>query len=69
MGEFRVTLHVGSIPDSASSKSSTLMFSSADEFSAWRFYQRMKPHVGTSLALWRPDGTLAASKSGSMRGV
>jgi hypothetical protein len=56
-----VTVNKGS---SAFREDSDLLFASATEPHAWMLYSSMRPSSGTTIALWRPDQSLVASKAG-----
>ena len=60
-GDYRVTCHKGIEPDSKSGKVS---YSHLDEAPANRFYNDTLPAAGTAIAMWRPDGSLIAFRSG-----
>ena len=60
-GEYRVTRHNGREPDSESAK---VVYSHLNEAPANRFYNDTLPAVGTVIAIWRPDGSLVAFRSG-----
>ncbi|MFL5331931.1 MAG: hypothetical protein ACJ8H8_01855, partial [Geminicoccaceae bacterium] len=44
-----------------------VLFASATEPHAWMLYSSMRPSSGTTIALWRPDQSLVASKAGPRR--
>jgi hypothetical protein len=58
--EYRVTRHAGSTTVS----SGTLLYTTTMEDVAWKFFCQLRPPAGMCLALWKPDGTLMASKMG-----
>jgi hypothetical protein len=61
-GLHRITRHRGNAV--ASSQNGTLIHASANKDATWRLYSLLKPMPGSTIAIWRPDGTLVASKSG-----
>jgi|tagenome__1003787_1003787.scaffolds.fasta_scaffold8681383_1 hypothetical protein len=63
IGEYRVTRHAGS----TTVASGTLLYTTQLEDVAWKFFGQLRPLAGMCLALWKPDGTLLASKSGPTR--
>jgi len=60
-GLYRITRHRGD--EVASSQSGTLIHTSANKDAVWRLYSLLKPMPGSTIAIWRPDGSLIASKS------
>jgi hypothetical protein len=61
---YRITRHAGHTADSATA---TLLCTSPDEMSAWRYFQATVPVPGMSLALWKSDGSILAFRSGPAR--
>ena len=62
---YRITRHEG---DTATCNTSgTLIYSSLDGAVAFKFYSLLRPASGNCIALWKPDGSLAASKCGPIR--
>ena len=62
---YRITRHEG---DTATCNTSgTLIYSSLDGAVAFKFYSLLRPASGNCIALWKPDGSLAASKSGAIK--
>ena len=61
---YRITRHAGHTADSATA---TLLCTSHDEMSAWRYFQATVPVPGMSLALWKSDGSILAFRSGPER--
>jgi hypothetical protein len=59
--EYRVTRHKGREPDSKFEK---VIYSHLQEAPANRFYNDTLPAGGTAIAMWRPDGSLVAFRSG-----
>jgi hypothetical protein len=65
---YRITKHTGSsVTSSHSSHSGTLLYTTTLENVALRAYGKFRPAYGTTIALWRPDGSLVEAKSGSPR--
>jgi hypothetical protein len=62
---YRVTRHPGSTP--TTSHDGVLLYSTADQDVAWKFYSLLRPMLGMAIALWQPDGILLASKAGPHR--
>jgi hypothetical protein len=62
-GVYRVTRHSA---NTTVAETGILLYSSTQELEAWRFYQSFRPLPRMTLALWRPDGSLVASRSGPM---
>jgi hypothetical protein len=60
-GEYRITRHKGREPDSKFEK---VIYSHLQEAPANRFYNDTLPAGGTAIAMWRPDGSLVAFRSG-----
>jgi hypothetical protein len=56
-----VTVNTGS---SAFMEDSDVLFVSTTEPHAWMLYSSMSPASGPTIALWRPDQSLVASKAG-----
>jgi hypothetical protein len=65
MNTYRVTRHQGST--ATSSTTGTLLYKTPEESVAFRVYDMLRPLSGTTLAVWAPDGTLVALKSGPHR--
>ena len=59
---YRVTRNQGAYPTSI--LSGTVLYSTYDIDVAWRFYNLLRPSLKSTIAIWKPDGTLLASKSG-----
>jgi hypothetical protein len=64
-GAYRVTRNEGAYPISI--LNGTLIYSTPDENVAWRFYNLLRPAMESTIALLKPDGSLAACKSGPRR--
>ena len=59
---YQITRHGGAYPTSI--LNGTLIYSTPDEDVAWRFYNLLRPAMGSTISLWAPNGSLAACKSG-----
>lgn len=55
-----VTRHEGQ----SAGNGGAVLLASAIEAEAWCFYSSIRPIPGTTVAMWRPDGSLLASKVG-----
>lgn len=64
---YRVTRHEGRT--ATSSTTGTLLYTTEDEAAAWKFYSLLRAPMASAVAVWRPDGSLIASKSGPRRDV
>jgi hypothetical protein len=62
---YKVTRHQGSTPTCI--LSGTVLYSTYDSDVAWRFYNLLRPSLKSTIAIWKPDGTLLSSKSGPTR--
>ncbi len=61
-GEYRITRHKGSEPNSKHAK---VVYSHLDEAPAMRTYRKFLPvKPGYVIAVWRPDGSLIAFTTG-----
>jgi hypothetical protein len=67
MDGYRVTRHEGRSATSATT--GTVLHTTSSEVGAWQFYSLTRPPLDTVVAVWRPDGSLIASKSGPRRDV
>ena len=63
--QYRITKHTGST--ATSNHSGTLLYTTTLENVAFKAYGKFSPAYGTTIALWRPDGSLVEAKSGPPR--
>jgi hypothetical protein len=61
-GKYCITRHEGASPICI--LNGTLLYSTLDKDVASRFYSLLRPSMESTIALWTPDGSLIASKSG-----
>jgi hypothetical protein len=60
-GEYHITRHKGPEPDS---KNARVIFRHSNETLVHLVYNDALPAAGTVVAMWRPDGSLVAFRSG-----